>query len=110
MWQNIKHHELVIGIDHNIDSLKSNKHPQTQTFLEFNIDSGMMPTITRPTRVTQTSTTLIDNVFISKKLQNNYSSLILIDDISDHLSIIVFLKNQRTFKKRVNENTNKRNK
>ena len=59
----------------------------------------MMPTITRPTRVTQTSATLIDNVFISKRLQNNYSSLILIDDVNDHFPSIVFLKNQKTFKK-----------
>ena len=54
----------------------------------------MMPTITRPTRVTQTSATLIDNVFISKRLQNNYSSLILIDDISDHFPSIVFSKKE----------------
>ena len=57
-WQNLKHHKLVIGIDHNFDFLKSDKHTQTQTFLEFNLDSDMMPTITRPTRVTQTSVTL----------------------------------------------------
>ena len=98
-WQNLKHHELVIGIDHNLDFLKSDKHTQTQIFLELNLDSDMMPTITRPTRVTQTSTTLIDNVFISKGLQNNYSSLILIDDISDHFPSIVFLKHQKLLKK-----------
>ena len=98
-WQNLKHHELVIGIDHNLDFLKSDKHAQTQTFLEFNLDSDMMPTITRLTRVTQTSATLIDNVFISKRLQNNYSSLILIDDISDHFPSVVFLKHQKLMKK-----------
>ena len=98
-WQNLKHHKLVIKIDHNLDFLKSDKHTQTQIFLEFNLDSDMMPTITRPTRVTQTSATLIDNVFISKRLQNNSSSLILIDDISDHFPSIVFLKNQNSFKK-----------
>ena len=58
-----------------------------------------MPTITRPTRVTQKSATLIDNVFIGKKLQNNFTSSILIDDISDHFPSIVFLKNQKICKK-----------
>ena len=58
-----------------------------------------MPTITRPTRVTQKSATLIDNVFLSKKLQNNYASSILIDDISDHFPRIVLLKNQKICKK-----------
>ena len=58
-----------------------------------------MPTITRPTRVTQKSAALIDNVFISKKLQNNFASSILIDDISDHFPSIVFLNNQKICKK-----------
>ena len=68
VWQKLKHHELIVGLDHNLDFLKSDKHPNTQSFLEFNLDSDLMPTITRPTRVTQKSATLIDNVFIGKKL------------------------------------------
>ena len=88
-----------MGLDHNLDFLKSEKHPNTQSFLEFNLDSDLMPTITRPTRVTQKSATLIDNVFITKKLQNNFVSSILIDDISDHFPSIVFLQNQKICKK-----------
>ena len=88
-----------MGLDHNLDFLKSEKHPNTQSFLEFNLDSDLMPTITRPTRVTQKSATLIDNVFISKKLQSNFASSILIDDISDHFPSIVFLRNQKICKK-----------
>ena len=88
-----------MGLDHNLDFLKSEKHPNTQSFLEFNLDSDLMPTITRPTRVTQKSATLIDNVFISKKLQNNFASSILIDNISNHFPSIVFLKNQKISKK-----------
>ena len=48
--------------------------------------------------VTQKSATLIDNVFISKKLQNNFASSILIDDISDHfpsISILAKSKDQQ---------------
>ena len=52
VWQKLKHHELIVGLDHNLDFLKSEKHPNTQSFLEFNLDSDLMPTITRPTRVT----------------------------------------------------------
>ena len=75
VWQKLKHHKLIVGLDHNLDFLKSEKHPNTQSFLEFNLDSDLMPTITRPTRVTQKSATLIDNVFISKKLQNNFVNM-----------------------------------
>ena len=99
VWQELKYHELIVGLDHNLDFLKSEKHPHTQSFLEFNLDSDLMPTITRPTRVTQKSATLIDNVFISKKLQSNFASNILIDDISDHFPSIVFLRNQKIRKK-----------
>ena len=97
-WQKLKHHEIIIGLNHNLDFLKGEKHPQTQTFLEFNLDSDLMPTITRPTRVTQKSATLIDNVFISKKLQSKFASNILIDDISDHFPSIVFLRDQKLCK------------
>ena len=99
IWQKLKYHELIVGLDHNLDFLKSEKHPNTQSFLEFNLDSDLMPTITRPTRVMQKSATLIDNVFNSKKLQNNFASSILIDDISDHFPSIVFLQNQKICKK-----------
>ena len=34
-------------------------------------------------------------MFISKKLQDNFASSILIDDISDHFPSIVLLKNQK---------------
>ena len=35
---------------------------------------------------------LIDNVFVMKTLHNNFDSLILIDDMSDHLPSLVLLK------------------
>ena len=59
----------------------------------------MMPTITRPTRVTRASATLIDNVLVSKKLHSYFNSLILIDDISDHFPSLVFLHNQKGARK-----------
>ena len=54
-------------------------------YLTQNLDYHMVPTITRPTRITHNSVTLIDNFFIGQKLQDNYKSSILINDISDHL-------------------------
>ena len=59
----------------------------------------MMPTITRPTKVTRTSATLIDNVMVSRKLHAHYNSLILINDISDHFPSVVFLHNQKCVKR-----------
>ena len=59
-----KHRKLTIGTDHNMDLIKSDKHDLTQTYLELNFDRGLAPTITKPTRVTNTSATLIDNIFL----------------------------------------------
>ena len=89
----------MIGLDHNMDFLKSAKHPQTLEFLEMNLDLDIKPTITRPTRITTKTATLIDNVFLSQRLQYQYTSNILVDDISDHLPSIIRLKNQKKCKK-----------
>ena len=76
---------VLIGMDHNLDLLKCHNHPNTQLFLEMNLERNMLPCITKPTRITHTSPTLIDNIFISKPLQKSFDSGIIIDDISDHL-------------------------
>ena len=83
--------ELVIGMDHNMDLLKSHEHRRTQQFLDTLLNNDLIPTITRPTRITKTSATLIDNVFISKMLQQSFDSMILIEEISNHLPSLVLM-------------------
>ena len=84
--------ELVVGMDHNMDLLNSHEHRRTQQFLDILLNNDLIPTITRPTRITKTSATLIDNVFISKMLQQSFDSMILIEEISDHLPSLVLMK------------------
>ena len=81
----IKSCDIIVGLDHNLDFLKANCHMDTQNFIEFNLDSNLLPCITRPTHITNSTATLIDNIFISRNLQGKQDSLILISDISDHL-------------------------
>ena len=90
---NKKGYGCIIGLDHNLDLLKQSVHSKTQEFLECILDHNLLPTITKPTRISKTSATLIDNILISKKLQLNYESLIIVDDLSDHLPFLVKLKN-----------------
>ena len=85
--------ECIIGLDHNLDLLKQSIHPKTQEFLECILDQNLLTAITKPTRISKTSATLIDNILLSKKLQLEYESLIIIDDLSDHLPCLVSLKN-----------------
>ena len=92
---------MEIMLDHNHDLLKSDTHKQMEEFLDLMVNSKMWPTITCPTRVTQTSATLIDNIFISSKLHHQFDSMLILDDISDHLPSLVLLK-QTKMKNRTN--------
>ena len=81
--------ELILGMDHNLDLLKQSMHKKTQDFVENTLDHSLLPVITKPTRIGKTSATLIDNIIISDKLQPDYTSNILLSDISDHLPCYV---------------------
>ena len=81
--------ECIIGLDHNLDLLKQSIHPKTQDFIECILNHNLLPAITKPTRISKTSATLINNILLSKKLQPEYESLIIIDDLSDHLPCLV---------------------
>ena len=47
----------------NVDLLKNNIHTSTNNFLDMMYSLGMYPLISKPTRITSTSATLIDNIF-----------------------------------------------
>ena len=84
--------ELVLGMDHNINLLNSKPHKPTQKFMETMDGLLLYPAITRPTRITQNSATLIDNIYVSDLLHRSFESSIIIDDMSDHLPILTMLK------------------
>ena len=89
---------IVIGLDHNLDFLKAANLSGTERFIQTNLEFNLMPTITRPTRITKSSATLIDNIFVSQTLCGNYFSSILVDDISDHLPSICIIKSLKSVK------------
>ena len=82
---------IIIGLDHNLDFLKADKHNATNDFIQSNLDFGLIPTVTRPTRITNTSATLIDNIIVSQNLCGAYTSNILVNDTSDHLPSVCVL-------------------
>ena len=51
------------------------------------ISKGFLPLTTRPTRVSQNSATLIDNIFSTSKTASN--SGVILDDMSDHYPIFI---------------------
>jgi hypothetical protein len=76
--------------DFNIDLLKANSHSLTSEFLDLNLANSLIPCINRPTRVTGTTATLIDNIF--SNLSNNSSNfqVIIPIGISDHFPVCHF--------------------
>ena len=90
---------IIIGLDHDLDFLKAGKHQATNDFVQNNLDFGLIPTITRPTRITNTSATLLDNIIVSQNLCGAYTSSILINDMSDHLPTVCVLNSLISTKK-----------
>ena len=90
----VKQHgrNIVLGMDHNLDLLKENRHGPTHDFLEAIYDNGLLPTITKPTRITTNSATLIDNILVDDLLYARTESGIIIDDSSDHLPCYCVLR------------------
>ena len=105
--------DLVIGLDHNMDFMKSNIHRLTSEFISLNLDLLMMPLITRPTRITNSTATLIDNIIFEQSMLDLCTSNVLIEDISDHLPSVVSVTGLKLNKKEkvkiTSRDTRKRN-
>ena len=83
--------ELILCTDQNIDLLKSSTNKNCQDLLDLMCDKQLLPGITRPTRITKNSATLIDNIYASFSLVKEFQSTILLEDISDHLPCMLML-------------------
>ena len=83
--------EVIVGLDHNLDFLKGDHHTPTNEFVNLILDNQQIPTITRPTRIAKQSATLIDNIIVNQIHCERLTSLILIDDTSDHLPCVTVL-------------------
>ena len=86
---NLERKTLIVGMDQNIDYLKLNLHENTEKFLDMNFQLGLVPMITRPTRVTSRTATLIDNIYTNDIA--HVKSSILLAGISDHLPCCLFM-------------------
>ena len=78
--------ELYICGDFNIDLLKYKIHQNTSRFVDMIFSLGLFPLIIKPSRITQHSHTLIDNI-ITNNIQQKTNSGLLLNDISDHLPV-----------------------
>jgi Reverse transcriptase (RNA-dependent DNA polymerase)/Endonuclease-reverse transcriptase len=79
---------LIITGDFNLDLIKCSDHGPTSLFVDLLAGFSLLPCITKPTRITDVSSTLLDNFFINlSKIRSK--SAIIYSDVSDHLPIIL---------------------
>ena len=77
-------YEVYITGDINIDFYKYYSDKFTSEYLDMLFDLGYMPLITKATRITDHSATLIDHIY-SNSPQKIFKSGICLADLSDHL-------------------------
>jgi len=67
--------------------LRFESHTETNDFLEGFVSHGFIYVISKPTRITTSSATLIDHMD-SNHIISSYHSSIIINDVADHLGIL----------------------
>ena len=77
--------EVYISGDFNFDLLKINSDPITENFFNIMCSYGFLPNIFQPTRVTENTATVIDNIF-SNSIHNNIISGNILLTLSEYFS------------------------
>ena len=83
-------HRILMG-DFNIDLIKVDMQNQTKDFVHSLYTNAFYPTISKPTRVTEHSATLLDNI-ITNITGYCMKSGVLYNDISDHFPVFNLLQ------------------
>ena len=81
---------IVLVSDSNLDLLKYGHHTETTRYVDVLSEHGFAPAISRPTRVTSHSATLIDHIFVNN-CHSVTKSGVITEGISDHLPVFVTL-------------------
>ena len=85
--------------DFNADISKYNNISEITLFLDNLLNLNFLPLITLPTRITKTSSTILDHIYLRPALNNKSSNIntsnlnvgCLVTDITDHIGIFSFL-------------------
>ena len=78
--------EIIISGDFNINLIRYNDHGLTNDFLNSILSHSFLPLITLPSRITENSANLLDNIFTNKAM-DSYQGGLIYSSISDHLPV-----------------------
>ena len=93
----ILRHPTYVSGDFNLNLLQINNKKHYKGFFEQLISCGFYPKISMPTRFTEHSATLIDNIFTNQLV--DHESGILTNSISDHQMIFLYSKDKKIYKR-----------
>ena len=85
--------DIYLAGDFNLDLMKYNTNTKSRDFNNIITSYGYLPLITQPTRISNTTSTLIDNIFTNAFTLDNESGNILIE-FADHLTQFVSIKKE----------------
>ena len=88
--------------DFNINLLNCDSDGRVKDFVDFLTSFGLFALITKPTRITSTTSTLIDNIF-TNCIQDDFDCGILCSDLSDHMPIFSINKGKSLTNEKVND-------
>ena len=97
---------LIVG-DFNIDLIKYETDENARELIDITSNHGFSQVISRPTRITDHSATLIDHIYTNKIHQVLSTSVVTLD-ITDHLGTYIKVSLDNTFD-RTNRPVNRRN-
>ena len=83
---------FIMG-DFNLNLLHYNENANCHEFLDLMLSHSFVPLTKKPTRVTDSTSTLIDNIFVNNL--TNITTGIIVSDISDHYPIHALLSDFR---------------
>ena len=89
---NAKKKEVIILGDLNIDLLKSHTNQPASELLDTVMHYNNIPKITLPTRITETTATLIDHIYDNTSDRNSLAGTLLSDITDHHINFIIMDK------------------
>lgn len=95
-----EHKHIYIMGDFNINLLNDKSHKTTTNFVDMMFSYSFLPMINRPTRFSNRSATLIDNIFCNNIHDILPISGVLYTDISDHLPVFTVTINKLKVKEK----------
>ena len=103
MQANTENKKCIILGDLNIDGLKINTNDHVGNFFKTVMEQDFVPSITIPTRVVDTSVSIIDHIIVNRDvLKNGVKTGNLYCGITDHLPNFIMINSQIKVVRNVN--------